>query len=219
MAIAFQLHATGQKTVTTGTTLTVALNSTAGDWIVVSVAMNLISASVSSITDGGLNTYTLIGGKSAGSGIRLELWATQSFAPAASGTLTITVGATGYRVSASACSYRGVNSLIGTFGTGTAASGTVTTGSVAYSSGSWLVAGFGENAANAFTQSTGVLRGQAAGTTNCDECIMDSNAVASPQTLASTMTSATWAGVWQEISPNAAVVAASHLLTMTGVGG
>lgn len=188
MAISFQTSATGTKA-TTGTTFTIALSSTAGDQIIV-VITSLQSANfVSGITDGGGNSYHRVSSV-AQAGTTTEVWATPSH-PAASGTLTVTVNASGFRVASVAASYRGVD-VIDVVGTGTGSTSPLTSGSTALRDvSSWLLTGGGMAAANAFTAQNGSLRNQITVTGN-SVVLIDSNGAASPVTDSATMTAAAW---------------------------
>jgi hypothetical protein len=202
MAISFQVTATGVKA-TGGTTFTIALTSTSGDMIVVAISYPSNGISVSSVHDvnNPTTSYYKVGTVPNGTSVTTEIWATKSSSPLATGgTITVTVSGTGTRCSGVAVSYRGV----GTQRSSTTTTGTtspVTTGSIALQqSGGWLVAAFGEAAANAFAAQNGQLRNQIT-TTGSGVCLIDSNAAASPVTDSATFTAATWSGLYFELEP------------------
>jgi len=189
MAIAFGNSVTGIKSVTTGTSFTIALSSTAGNQILVGVVSNASALNVTSITDGGGNTYSRIS-SSVQSGCTVEVWGSNKAHPLASGTVTVNV-TTGFRAVGVAAYYTGVD-LWDVQAVSTGSASPLTSGSVTLRDlASWTMTFGGMAAANAFTAQNGSIRGQTT-TTGLSGVLIDSNGAASPVTDSATMTAATW---------------------------
>jgi hypothetical protein len=201
MAEAYQVSAAGQKTVTTGTTFTIALETTAGDQVVVGVAYLSGSAQVTGITDTNGNVYHRINNGSNGSTIEIELWKTDAVTPLdTGGTITITMN-TGFVAAAVAASYRGTAFFGGPTATTTGTTSPITSNATSlYEAGNWLVFVGATNANNPFTQSNGQLRVQG-GTTGVAICLIDSNGASGSPTCSATMTAATWVGMRAQLRP------------------
>lgn len=201
MAISFQAQASGQKTTTSGTSATIALSSTAGDMVVVGIAQSSATITVSSVTDGGGNTYHQVMRTTSGTA-GVDIWCTDKVAgTAASGTITVTLSASGARVSACATSYRNVAFVNDKNLTANNTSTTMSTGALTLTeTNSWIVSA-GGNGNAAWTQQNGILRVQATGTTGVRGCIIDSNDNASQITNSATMTSGAWIIVSLELMP------------------
>jgi hypothetical protein len=128
--------------------------------IIVGVTLST-GISVSSISDGGGNSYTQIGTQTNPDGVTLEFWRSANFQCAASGTITVNLSGTGATAGV-AVSYRGAIGL-GTVGTATGNVNPIETGSQSSGKlGDFLIVGFGKtNGSNGYDIPTsGNLRRQ-----------------------------------------------------------
>jgi hypothetical protein len=188
----------GGKSITSGTTFTIVLNSNAGDLVVVAIAMASATGAVSGITDTGGNTYHQVGSIVSGT-LTVALWKTDKVNAAASGTLTVTVGATGYRCEGIAASYDGVAYAGATGTTASGSTGTGSSGAITLNeTNSWAISAIGVAANNAMTAQNGSLRLNN-GQTGARVGLVDSNDAASPVTNSVTFTAASWGVVSLEL--------------------
>jgi len=193
MAIGFGTSAVGAKSLTSGTSFTIALSSSSNAQIVVVVISTNNGNLVTSITDGGGNTY-FRNNSIAQSGLTVEVWSSNTPHAAASGTITVNV-TTGFRCAGVAASYTGVDLVDVTTAATTGSTSPITTGSTVLRDASdWLLMGGGLAAANTFTAQNGQLRNQNT-TTGLSVCLIDSNGASSPVTDSATMTAANWGQV------------------------
>lgn len=192
MAIGYQTSATDSKP-TSGQTLSIVLNSTAGDLVVIGIVV--ISTTVSSITDGGGNTYRKVGSTTNGT-IDVELWMTDSVVPAGSGTITVTLVADGVgQAGAVAASYRNVAFAGTVAGTATGATSPVTSGSRSLvESGDYLLMFAGVATNQTFVAQNGSIRNQEAG--SGQSSVFIDNTGAASVTDSATMTNTNWATVF-----------------------
>jgi hypothetical protein len=207
MAIARQHQTSGGKTTTSGTTFTLALSSGVGEIIYVAVALATTSGSVSSITDTGGNTYDRITTVTSGGTEKTEFW--KSRTALASGTLTVTVSGTGFRVTAVAASYSGVAYGAEVVNTATGSTSPITTGTVTLrESADFLLMAGGEAANNTFTAQNGIIVGQQ-GTTSLRAILIEQTGGTS-LTNSATMTATSWAIVY--VTLRALTVTADQLV-------
>lgn len=189
MAITAQANAHGTKTVTSGTTFTIVLNSTAGDCVFVAVCV-AASGTCSGVTDGGGNAYDSLGSILSGTG-RTYLFKCRN--NLASGTITVTVSA-GVRACGAAASYRGV-AIVAAGATASGAASPATSGAIAAAqSTDFLIAALSNDASKAFTQQNGTIR-DAAGATGAESAIMD-NTGSTSITDSATYASGNWGMVF-----------------------
>lgn len=203
MAITYRNGATGTKTTTSGTTVTVTYSSAGNSQLfcVVAVAGN---TTVSSVTDSAGNAWHLVGALNNGTGTRCELWKTDKVNASAVTSVTVTMSATGTRVAAAVEEYTNV-AFVDPGVTGTGSTSPITTGATAVDeSADFLFMGGSLAANNTFTAQNGNLRHQV-GVTSGHVVSIDNTGAAS-LTDSATMTAASWAIVKADVKALAVTV-------------
>ncbi len=135
---------------------TVTRTQTAGDDVVVTVAIRTTTSTVSSVTDTGSSTYAARGpGINNGTVARMEIWSARN--AAASTSVTVNLGASSKFV---ACvgEYSGVAAL-GATSTATGATTTPTIALTTQDANNFVVAGFAAQGTATFSANVGALRG------------------------------------------------------------
>ena len=129
-----------------------------GNTVVVGVAMNSASASVTSVTDSGGSAYSLRERALAGTIVEIvEIWSTTAGGSVNSTTVTVTLSGQAKMV-AIAASYSGVAQLGATSWTGNSGSANPSRTAWVQDSQNWLVAMFGARTNTVMTAGTGNLR-------------------------------------------------------------
>jgi len=139
---------------TNATTNTVLINTTASNDVIVVVAFATTTPRVTSVSDTGGSTYTLIAAVNKGSGARVEKWAAHR--AAASTAITVNLSALA-KSRVEVAEYSGVVTLgLTALKTGSGASLSIAL--TTQSANSWVVAGFAEKNSTSFSPSIGNLR-------------------------------------------------------------
>src|SRR5437899_443964 len=164
---------------------TVLINTTVGDDVIVVVAFPSTIPTVTSLSDTGGSTYTLIAAVNNGTSARVEMWAAHR--ARASTSITVNLSAI-VKNRVEVVEYSGVGILGATAtktGSGTILSMALTT----QSANGWVVAGFGEKNGSSFLPGVGNLRdsGSFTLTTTVGAAVND-NTAASPSSVTNAVT-------------------------------
>lgn len=189
--------ATGVKSSTAGTTFTITpITTVARNAIYVTISMNVLATTVSSISDGGTNTYNFIDGVTNGT-IRTEIWKADKVnaGALAAATITVTLSASGSRAVGCVQTYSGVAFGDDSDGTNTGSSAAPTTAAqTLQETGDFLIGAIGVSSATALSAPTGTIEQQQT-TTGLRGGLLD-NTGATTETCAATSGNAAWAVVW-----------------------
>jgi hypothetical protein len=185
MAIAFvqSVHA---QTPSAATCASPAITTTAGNDIVVAIAISDIFKSVSSIADG-VNTYTF---RAEHHGtVRTEIWTAHNTLALSAGTITVNISSSGAGCAAIFAEYSG----IGAIGTTNSAfsSGGLTTATISLTTqdaNNWVATSFGKLGASTYASSVGNLRDQFVSVTTVVNVALNDNTAASASAVVNTVT-------------------------------
>lgn len=193
MAITHIGGATGTKTTTSGTTISVTYSSAGGNQLFCAIAV-AGNTTVNSVTDSAGNAWHLVAALNNGTGVRCELWKTDKTNPVAITSATVTLASTGTRAAAALEEYSNV-AFAGASGTNTGSTSPITSGvqTVAESADFLFMAG-ALAANNTFTQQNGTIENQVGVTAG--HVVAIDNTGNTSLTDSATMTAANWAVVF-----------------------
>ncbi|PYX77052.1 MAG: hypothetical protein DMG72_03250 [Acidobacteria bacterium] len=187
---------------TNASTNTVPINTIAGHDIIVVVAFASTTPAVTSVTDTGGSTYTLIGAINNGTSARVEMWAAQGVAASTSVTANLSASV---KSRMEVAEYSGVGTL-GLTATKTGSGTSLNISLTTQSNSAWVVSGFGEKNAASFSPSVGNLRDSGSftlSTTTVGAALNDNTALL-PSPVNNTVmmnSSGPWAAVALELRP------------------
>lgn len=145
-----------------GTTLSApAIAVTSGEAVIVGVALANTSASVLTVTDTALNTYSLITSITEGSALRIELWATTNASANATNVILVTTTASTLMAIALEAYSGAVSTYLGNNATADAASDNFPFIAVTMQDGgNWVISAlaFACNSGDTFTAAEGTIR-------------------------------------------------------------